>query len=374
MSATINSFTLINAVTNQPIKTLVAGETINLATLPTNKLNIRADVNSETTKVKFTLNGSTNTEKSAPFAWAGDVDGDYKEWTPKVGSQDLSGTAYTGNKAGNTIKCVFNVINKIVDPEPDPEPEPTPSVKPDATNTGPTGSLRVISTGITITKDGTVLENVDVRGDIRVKASNVVIRNFKATGIKFYDEAKYGSHRNLLVEYGEITDPTGGTGIVFGHGTVRFCEIHHMGSDAINVHEGAIVENNYIHHLGMNSGSHADGISGSSPDGKAVLGVVIRRNFIDMPYGVSGFRANGAIFVGKFGTKDNPMIVEDNWLRGGHYTCNSGIDGAVILYRNNLFGRGGQVGLWKTHTGEVYEPDTRVGNVWEDTGLPVPLT
>jgi hypothetical protein len=244
-------------------------------------------------------------------------------------------------------------------------------VKPSAANTGPTGTLRVINGGITITQDGTVLENVDVRGDIQVKANNVIIRNFKATGIKFYDEDKYGGFRNLLVEYGEISDPTGGTGIVIGHGTVRYTEIHHMGSDGINVHADALVEYNYIHHLGMNDGSHADGISGSSPDGKPVLGVVIRGNTIDMPYGVDEFRANGTIFVGQFGTAANPMIVEGNWLSGAHYTVNSGINGAVIVYRNNLFGRGGQVGLWKTHTGETFEAGTRTGNVWEDTGKPV---
>jgi hypothetical protein len=276
-------------------------------------------------------------------------------------------------------------LDKVVAPGPTPTPTPPPvpaAPKPGVDNTGPSNPsvLQKVSGDITITQDGAVIENVDVDGDINVQASNVTIRNFRATGIKFYDEDKYGSFRNLLIEDGEVTDPSDGTGITGGHMTVRRVEVHHMGSDAFNVHADALIEGCYVHHLGMLKGSHADAVSGSSPDGEPVLGVVIRDNNFDIPSSVDhgrararpaykNFRSNGVIFVGQFGTKDDPMIVEGNWLNGGNYTVNSGIDGAVIVYRNNRFGRDYNWDLRKTHSGETWEPGTWVGNVWDDTGL-----
>jgi hypothetical protein len=186
----------------------------------------------------------------------------------------------------------------------------------------------------------------------------------------------------VLIEDGEITDPTSGTGITFGHGTVRRVEIHHMGADAINVHAGAIVENCYIHHLGMTDGSHADGISGSSPDGKPVLGVIIRNNFIDMPHwssdrGSTAHRANWTIGLGLFGTDAQPTIVENNWLNGGNRTVNSGANGYTnIIYRNNFFGRDYGSGLRQTHSNVTPQPyftdDHWQNNRWMDTGAVIP--
>ena len=65
------------------------------------------------------------------------------------------------------------------------------------------------------------------------------------------------------------------------------------------------------------------------------------------------------------------MIVEGNWLNGGNYTVSSGINGAVIVYRNNRFGDEYNWGLRKTHSGEVWEEGTWVGNVMDATGKAV---
>jgi hypothetical protein len=113
----VGSFSLINADTDQPIKTLVNGETINLAALPTKNLNLRANTSPATVgSVRFVLNGVAKNESIAPYAWAGDTNGNYNAWTPAPGSYTLSGTAYSGSGAtgtkGGTLTIRFTITNQ----------------------------------------------------------------------------------------------------------------------------------------------------------------------------------------------------------------------------------------------------------------------
>jgi hypothetical protein len=113
----VGSFSLINADTDQPVKTLVNGETINLATLPTRNLNLRANTSPATVgSVRFVLNGVAKNESIAPYAWAGDTNGNYNAWTPAPGGYTLSGTAYSGSGAtgtkGGTLTIHFTVTNQ----------------------------------------------------------------------------------------------------------------------------------------------------------------------------------------------------------------------------------------------------------------------
>ncbi len=117
----VASFTLINADTEQPIQTLTNGSTLNLATLPSRNLNIRANTNPSTVgSVVFNLSGAqskTVTESLAPYALFGDdTRGDYFAWTPSVGSYTLKGTPYTASKgtgtAGTSLTVGFTVVDQ----------------------------------------------------------------------------------------------------------------------------------------------------------------------------------------------------------------------------------------------------------------------
>ena len=96
------SFTLINADTDLPIASfdpLTSGSTLNLATLPTRNLNVRANVNTTSVgSVRFALDANANfrTENTAPYALAGDSNGDFSPWTPTVGTHTLTATPYSG--------------------------------------------------------------------------------------------------------------------------------------------------------------------------------------------------------------------------------------------------------------------------------------
>ena len=115
--------TLINADTNQPIAAfnpLRDGATINLATLSTRRLNVRANTNPSTVgSVRFGLDNTSNfrTENSKAYALLGNSGADYNPWTPKMGAHTIYATAYTGangrGTAGARLKVGFTVVDQI---------------------------------------------------------------------------------------------------------------------------------------------------------------------------------------------------------------------------------------------------------------------
>lgn len=104
VSGVVQSFTLMNANTNQPIpgfNPIPDGAQIDLRTLPTDQLNIRANTNPNTVgSVVFNLNGAQSlqeTQSRPPYALFGDNNGDYKSWIPGPSEGDnftLTATPY----------------------------------------------------------------------------------------------------------------------------------------------------------------------------------------------------------------------------------------------------------------------------------------
>ncbi|MGB3777281.1 MAG: malectin domain-containing carbohydrate-binding protein [Tunicatimonas sp.] len=121
----VQSLTLIDADTDADIGLLVDGQTLNLATLPTTNLSVRANTSpSVVGSVRFSYDGNTNfqTENVAPYALKGDTNGDYNAWTPTLGTHTLTATPYAaanaGGTAGTALTVVFSVINQANLPEP----------------------------------------------------------------------------------------------------------------------------------------------------------------------------------------------------------------------------------------------------------------
>ena len=119
--AAVTSFTLINAENNQPINgynPIPAGTTLNLATLPTRRLNIRANTNPATVgSVRFTLNGAVfSTENVAPYALAGSDNGNYLDWIPANGAHTLSARTYSGGNATGNASNPTALSFSVTDP------------------------------------------------------------------------------------------------------------------------------------------------------------------------------------------------------------------------------------------------------------------
>ncbi|GAA3964913.1 InlB B-repeat-containing protein [Hymenobacter antarcticus] len=120
----VSSFVLVNADSNADIQTLAAGATLNLATLPTRNLNIRATTSPATVgSVVFALSGAAtraHTESVVPYALFSDNGGAYNPWTPLVGSYSLTARPYTaasaGGTAGTALTLAFSVIDQVAGP------------------------------------------------------------------------------------------------------------------------------------------------------------------------------------------------------------------------------------------------------------------
>ncbi len=117
----VSSLSLINADTNQPISgydPLPGGTTLDLATLPTRNLNIRANTSPATVgSVRFALDGNSTyaTDSATPYALAGDSSGNYTAWTPAVGGHSVTATPYTGAGAAGTAGTPLTVAFTVTD-------------------------------------------------------------------------------------------------------------------------------------------------------------------------------------------------------------------------------------------------------------------
>ena len=143
--SSIDSLTLINADTDKPVagfEPILDGSILNIATFnqlatKSRSFNIRANLGSGSIgSVRFGLNDVPNfrTENSAPFTLAGDYNGNYFGWVPKIGANLLTVTPYSekdgkGTK-GKSYTLTLNFINKSVFVVPSPTSTLFPTTKP----------------------------------------------------------------------------------------------------------------------------------------------------------------------------------------------------------------------------------------------------
>ena len=120
------TFTLFNADTDQPLAgydPLPNGATLNLATLPTRRFNIRANTNPATVgsvRFGYDSNASYRLENYVPYTFAGDgtnANGsiDYLPWTPTVGTHTVTATPFTKGGAGGTAGTALTVSFTVTD-------------------------------------------------------------------------------------------------------------------------------------------------------------------------------------------------------------------------------------------------------------------
>jgi len=115
----VSSLVLVNADTDQDIMTITPDMVLDLATLPTPNLNIRANTSPATVgSVQFDLVGRQpqfNIENLVPYALVSDFQGNYPAWTPLSGPYRLTITPFSGANgsgvAGSVFTITFDVAN-----------------------------------------------------------------------------------------------------------------------------------------------------------------------------------------------------------------------------------------------------------------------
>ncbi|MEO3807844.1 DUF4082 domain-containing protein [Sphaerisporangium sp. B11E5] len=255
-------------------------------------------------------------------------------------------------------------------------PPPTGSF-PGAADTGvPAGVTLKESKSITVTKDGTVIDGMEVRGEINVDADNVTIKNTRVaaspgqwgiiqrqgrSGLVVQDSEVFGNGKEQT-QFGIINQG--------GDLTVRRADIHTISNGILT--EQGLIEDSYLHDPKYFSGDHTDMImcTAGPPSGAKL---VIRGNTV-----INNLDQTGAIALFQdFGVVRN-VTVEGNFLAGGGYSLYAGAGSKGVssnikvvgnVFSKDVWAKGGYhgpVAYWdKNGTGNEWRD-----NVWED-GKPV---
>lgn len=253
---------------------------------------------------------------------------------------------------------------------PSPSPSPTPTGPqldcvhqlaacgfPDASSTGvPAGTVLAASGGLTISVAGTVVDGKDISGCVTITAVNVTVRNSR---IRCAGWGITTRTSGVVIQHVEIDClNTQGNGVVGNGYAARWVNVHGC-ENGFAADSNVTVADSYIHDLWVGTDGHVDGIQVSSGS----TGIVFDHNTI-----LNQYSQTSAIIGG-----DNTGVtVSNNLLAGGGYTLYCAPGASTFHATNNRFSRlywpnAGYYGPMANCSGSQLS-----GNIWDDTGLPVP--
>ncbi|MFT5198674.1 MAG: hypothetical protein ACI87O_001332 [Planctomycetota bacterium] len=263
----------------------------------------------------------------------------------------------------NALGTCERTVNLRVNPEGSTDGR---GIKPGPHNTGPRDPAALRKVGsITVTKAGTVIENVHIEGTLIIRADDVTVRNFVVDG----QGSRYGvrcnsGNKGIKLLDGEVYNVTS-SGVFGGGFTARRLNVHESGGDGFKTSSGSTVEYCWVHHLGTAEGAHAD--ANQSRDGQ---NLIFRGNFFDIPIDIGApYKSNACLIIQTgLGPIDN-VLIEENWLTGGNFTVYITDKGAGhgpptnVRVLNNHFGREYRYGVL-----DMFGYVHLEGNRWDDTG------
>jgi hypothetical protein len=201
------------------------------------------------------------------------------------------------------------------------------ATKPGATNTGvPAGTaLKVYNGDYNVTKDGTVIDGLDIRGSVLVHANNVtikksLIRGGKASKSQQAIVVSWWGNTNIKIEDSTIRADYPSyyqDGLSGGNISANRVNISNV-VDSVKVIGGNVsVTNSWLHNNVHYSPDPTQSDNMTHDDGIQVTGgknITITGNSIDGAH-------NAALMVGQGKTVGN-VKVSNNWLGGGGCTIN----------------------------------------------------
>lgn len=174
----------------------------------------------------------------------------------------------------------------------------------------PKGIALVPSGDVVVTRSGTVLSGLDIRGQVLIRAENVTLQNCRITYPGGYAAVRITPGlKGTVVQNCEINGSGKSLQGIAGGGTFRRNNIYGV-ENGINVEDEVptYIEGNYIHGFKAEPDPHYDGIQifGSNSN------VTVERNTIAIEHA-----STGAVYVSNtFGPISNVRI-HNNYLSGG---------------------------------------------------------
>lgn len=251
----------------------------------------------------------------------------------------------------------------------DVTPPPPSTGFPDASNTGvPAGTALTNSGSITTTAANQIIELKNISGMLNINHNGVIVRKCKIASASFsVVRVADGLSVPPVIEDCEVdAKQAEGSNAINGYGTFRRLNIHNC-ENCFNVTgDGCLIEDCYLWGLkAVGSDPHYDNIQ---IDG-GTANHVIRHNTIINDYGQTA-----AVMIDNWFGPISNILVDNNVLKGGGYTCYS--DGQFsggpitgVKFTNNRFKKG----FWGYATWNNNIP-VWTGNTDFDTGNPIPIS
>lgn len=225
------------------------------------------------------------------------------------------------------------------------------------------GALTVHEGSMTVTESGAVIENLEIRGTLRIEASNVTVRN-----VWVYTSSPwtvYVASGSLNISNSEIGHPSvvGERGIGGSNVVASGLDIHSV-EDGIKLGANARYSGVVVHNLNSpSSDGHLDAVQA---DGGAKNSSIT--NSVLSSLGPKGL-GNAAVFLKSDLGPISNVTISGNYLNGGNY-MNAVRDGGYgvpsgIKFTNNRIGDDYRYGITRFDGGTEWS-----GNVWDESGLP----
>lgn len=292
------------------------------------------------------------TASAASKQWS-DWKKQHRYTAPKPGSSTSTPTATpTATPSPTPTKTSTPAPTKSPDPTPTTTPTTPPTTTtpdastggfPDASNTGvPAGTVLTPSGGLTITKAGTVINGLDINGDVLVRAANVTIQNSKVHGR--IDTSDNGAAPGTMIKRVEIIGPyngakdSGSPAVGYTGFTCDGCVVHGWGK-GFGLVKDVTIKNSWVYDIIVygdpaNGGSHNEAIlslGGSN--------FVVTNNRLD-----AGDAPNVSASLALYSQMAafNNVLVQGNLFDGGGYCVYAGLGGSYgasnTRFVDNTFG------------------------------------
>ena len=252
-------------------------------------------------------------------------------------------------------------------------------MRPTATTTG-CAALTRINNDIIVTNPNTVLDGLDVSGEIIIRAPGCVLRRSIgrggapiSTGQNALLNITHPDAKDFLIE--DVTlipnfPNVRQNGVYVNQpGTFRRLNVTGTVDGMVIYGDNVTVENSYLDKFVTYASDPAQGGGQSHNDGIQLqkgVGVKIVGNTI------AGGNNTAIMVTQDVGVVGN-LLIADNYLDGGGATVNFGSGGAAkknLVVINNRFGPNRRNPGMAIIRNPTQSPLTEFGNVWDDTGLP----